>query len=157
LVYHSKKWNHGGSQNWRLCYRVRLSTPLTQLNTWKEDNNCQSIWDKGEVLLGTLWGTCQELGKSLVWAPPHPEFPHPKHNKKRACMESRLSTFQGGGPLSKVESEQWTVHSPHQTQLGKKTPPPPHTPPLGPHPQEKKGGPFTPWLHVSLDTWKFYS
>jgi hypothetical protein len=27
---------------------------------------CQSIWDKSEVLLGTLWGTCQELGNSLL-------------------------------------------------------------------------------------------
>jgi hypothetical protein len=27
---------------------------------------CQSIWDKSEVLLGTLWGICQELGNSLL-------------------------------------------------------------------------------------------
>ncbi len=39
---------------------------------------------------------------------------------QKACMDSRLSPVQ-------VESEQWTVHSPHQTQLDnkKKTPSPP--------------------------------
>jgi hypothetical protein len=25
------------------------------------------------------------------------------------------------------------------------------------HPQEQKGGPFTPWLDFSLVAWKFYS
>jgi len=34
-----------------------------------EDNICQSIWDKIEVLLETLWGTCQELG-TLCFEPP---------------------------------------------------------------------------------------
>jgi len=35
---------------------------------------------------------------------------------QKACMESRLSPVQ-------VESEQWTVHSPHQTQLDNKKKP----------------------------------
>jgi hypothetical protein len=40
----------------------------------------------------------------------------------KACMESWLSTVQ-------VESEQWTVHSLHQSQLQKKKPPSlPHPP-----------------------------
>jgi hypothetical protein len=42
-------------------------------------------------------------------------------------MECQLSTVQ-------VESEQWTAHSPHQTQLEKKTAPPPHT-----HKEKKVG------------------
>ncbi len=37
----------------------------------------------------------------------------PPPRKTKACMESPLSIVQ-------VESEQWTVHSPHQTQLGKR-------------------------------------
>jgi hypothetical protein len=28
---------------------------------------------------------------------------------------------------------------------------------ISPHPQEKKGGPFTPLLNFSLVAWKFYS
>jgi len=43
-------------------------------------------------------------------------------------MESRLTTVQ-------VESEQWTVHSPHQTQVEKKNPLP------SPNHKKKKGGP----------------
>ncbi len=31
---------------------------------WK-DNICQSIWDKSEVLLGTFWGKCWEIGYLL--------------------------------------------------------------------------------------------
>jgi hypothetical protein len=61
-------------------------------------------------------------------------------NGKKACIESRLSTVQ-------VESEQWTVHSPHRTQIEKKKKKTP-----SPHPQEKKGGPSphdatSHWLH----------
>jgi hypothetical protein len=26
----------------------------------------KGLWDKSEVLLGTLWGTCQEPGNSLL-------------------------------------------------------------------------------------------
>ncbi len=40
-----------------------------------------------------------------------------KKTKKKACIESWLSTVQ-------LESEQWTVHSPHQTQLGPERPSP---------------------------------
>jgi hypothetical protein len=39
---------------------------LADLYTLKEDNSCQSIWDKIEVLVGTFWGTCQALGKPLL-------------------------------------------------------------------------------------------
>jgi len=44
-------------------------------------------------------------------------FDPPPRKKKKACMESPLSIVQ-------VESEQWTVHSPHQTQLENKNPDP---------------------------------
>jgi len=61
------------------------------------------------VLLRTPWETCQELGNSLL-------SPTSKR-KKKACTESPLSIVQ-------VESEQWTIHSPHQTQLENKNPAP---------------------------------
>jgi hypothetical protein len=60
----------------------------------------------------------------------------PPPRGKKVCMESPMSIVQ-------VESEQWTVHSPHQTQLEKKKP-------CSPHPQEKKGGPFTSQCDFSL-------
>jgi len=56
-------------------------------------------------------------------------LPHP--TQKTTCMESRM-------PIVQVESEQWRVHSPQQTQLEKKTPsfPPTH--------KKKRDAPFTP-------------
>ncbi len=47
----------------RRCYcGMQSFPPWAQLYRGKEDNICQSIWDKSEVLLRTLWRTCQELG-----------------------------------------------------------------------------------------------
>jgi hypothetical protein len=50
-------------QNRTFYIEVLSFSPLAQLCRWKEDNVCQSIWDKSEVLLGTLWGnmlgTCE--------------------------------------------------------------------------------------------------
>ncbi len=40
-------------------------TPLAQLYWWKEDNICQSIWDKSEVLWRTCSGTHWELGEHI--------------------------------------------------------------------------------------------
>jgi hypothetical protein len=54
-----------------LKYRVPHLWPR-----WKEDNICQSIWDKKWVGVGNSLGTCQELGNSLLWAPP------PQNRKK---------------------------------------------------------------------------
>ncbi len=48
-------------------YRVPSIHPPIYL---KGGNICQSIWDKSEVLLGTLWGTCQELGELIALNPP---------------------------------------------------------------------------------------
>jgi len=61
---------------------------------------------------------------------------HLQEKKKKACVESPLSIVE-------LESEQWTVHSPHQTQLENKKA-------CSPHPQEKKGGPFTSQCGFSL-------
>jgi hypothetical protein len=73
----------------------------------------------------------RNLGNSLLL--PHP----PKRGGKKACMES----------------EQWTVHSPHQTQLEKN---PPHLPQPT---REKRATPchFPPWHDFSLLAWKSYS
>jgi len=48
-------------------------------------------------------------------------FDFPPQQERKACMESRESTVQ-------VESEQWTVNSPHQTQFEKRTSLPLHPP-----------------------------
>jgi hypothetical protein len=61
--------------------------PLAILYRWKDDNVCQSIWDKREMLLGTL---CFDR------PPPHPPPPLPlpsiTHKKKK------------GGPLRSMTS-----------------------------------------------------
>jgi len=44
-----------------------------------------------------------------------------------------------GKSTVQLESERWAVHTPHQTQLEKKTPSPAH-----PQEKNKKEGPFTP-------------
>jgi hypothetical protein len=53
-------------QNRRFYFEIEEFLPPFALPT-KEDNICESIWDKSEVLLRTLWGTCEKLGNSLVW------------------------------------------------------------------------------------------
>jgi hypothetical protein len=50
-------------QNRRFYYKVYSFWPLAQLYRWKEDNICQSIWDKSGVLWRTCWGTHCELGE----------------------------------------------------------------------------------------------
>ncbi len=63
-------------QNTRFYFAVHISSPLAMLYRWKENNICQSIWDEGEMLLGTLWGTCQDLWNPLLW-PPSPSQSEP--------------------------------------------------------------------------------
>jgi hypothetical protein len=57
-----------------------------------------------------------------------------EHPKKQRCIQSQMSTVQ-------VESEHWTVHSPHQTQLLNPCPPP----------TRKKGD--APPLHDATSHW----
>ncbi len=61
--------------------------------------------------------------------------PPPPTPQKQRCIQSQMSTVQ-------VESEHWTVHPPHQTQLLN---------PCPPHPQEKKGD--APPLHDATSHW----
>jgi len=114
-ITYKKKETMEAPQNRRFYFEIQSSSPLAHLCRWKEDNICQSIWDKSEVLLGTLWGTCQELGNSLLW----PLLPQ-KIKNKNAWMES--------------ESGQSTLGTKHNFKNGT-----PH--PRG----IKKGGTFTPW------------
>jgi len=148
LVHLSKKWNYGGSQNWRHAFEIKCYAPLTHLHRWKEDNNCQSIWDKSEVLLGTLWGTCQELGKSLVWAPPRgprplPPWP-PTHKKKREdpSLHDSTSHWMHGNSIPKIACHYFwpglvTVVLPK------------NTPPIVP--KRKNQGPL--WVHAEPSHW----
>jgi len=72
------------------------------------------------------WELFEELGNSFLWPLPHPK------RKKHSWKVSTLST----------------LHT--KTQLEKSSPSAP------PHPQDKKGGPFTSWHDFSLVAWKFY-
>ncbi len=89
--------------------------------------------------LGTFWGTCQELGNSLLWPPP----PLPSLKKKES-LDGKL--------IVQKESEQYTIYFPHQTQLEKKLPPSAPHPPI----KRKKKCPFTPQHNFSLVAWKLY-
>jgi len=92
LTHHQKKLKLGKPPKIIVFMWGGNSSPLPNLYRWKEDNICQNIWGKSEVLLGTLWGTCRELGNFLLWFPPP---------KKKTCMESPLSKWKWtmGSPL----------------------------------------------------------
>jgi hypothetical protein len=47
----------------------------------KEDNIFQSMWDKSDVLLGTLWQTCEETYELFALTPLLPS-PAPKTKKE---------------------------------------------------------------------------
>ncbi len=53
-------------QNRRFYLEVQSSSPLAHLYRGKEDNICQNIWDKSDVLWKTRWGTHWELGGNLM-------------------------------------------------------------------------------------------
>ncbi len=53
------------SQNRTFCFEVWSSFPLAHLYRWKEDNICQSIGSKSEVLWRTCWETHWELGERI--------------------------------------------------------------------------------------------
>ncbi len=75
-------------QNRRFYLEVRSSPPLAQLYRWKKDNICQSIWDKSEVLFGTFWETCENLGTlCLGTTPAHTH----KERKGRSLHSMRFS------------------------------------------------------------------
>ncbi len=84
LTHHQKKLKLGMPPKIIVFMWGRNSSPLPNLYRWKENTICQNIWGKSEVLLGTLWGTCRELGNFLLWLPPP---------KKTTCMESPLSKW----------------------------------------------------------------
>ncbi len=52
--------------------KYRVPPPLAHLYRWKEDNICQSIWYKSEVLWKPCWGTHWEPRKSEKKSFPHP-------------------------------------------------------------------------------------
>jgi hypothetical protein len=92
LAYHSKINTMEASQNWRFYFEVQSTILLAQVYGWKEDNICQSIWDKSEVLWRTCWGTHWELIKGNIvrthWEPGENEkkipAPTPKLIRKKS-------------------------------------------------------------------------
>jgi hypothetical protein len=58
------------------------SSLSAHLYKWKEGDIGWSVLNKSEVLLRTLWGTCRELGISLLWPPPFTPSPHPSFPQK---------------------------------------------------------------------------
>jgi hypothetical protein len=65
---------------WFLFFKYRVPPLWPSYIDERRDNICQSIWDESEVLLGTLWGTCQELGELFAL---NPSSPPTKHNLKK--------------------------------------------------------------------------
>ncbi len=142
------------TQHWRFYFEIYSSSPLAHLYGWKEGNICQRIWDKFEVLLGTLWGTgqklensgggiCEKLGSSLG---------EQVRNLGTLCFEAARAPLPAPQTKSlhvkstvRVESEQLTLHTKHNLKKKNQSQ------------KEKKGGPFTPWLDFALVAWKFYS
>jgi hypothetical protein len=55
-------------QNTRFDFEVQSSSPLAHVYRWSGDKFCQSIWDKSEMLLGTLCCNPPPRGKKkLAW------------------------------------------------------------------------------------------
>ncbi len=111
------------------------SSPLAQVHIWKEDNVCQAYGIK----VRCYWELLGIHVRNFVTLCFDTHSPTNKQKEKEVYMECQLSTVQ-------VESEQWTAHSPHQTQLEKKNGSP------SPHPQGKKSGPLTS-LHDMTSHW----
>ncbi len=63
----------------RFCFDVYSSSPWACLYRWKENNICQSIWDKGEVL---KWRTYWEPIRNLEETPWEHIGKHGKMKKK---------------------------------------------------------------------------
>ncbi len=54
-------WMDDGTDGWK-----KLHDHDVLMHRWKENNICQSIWDKSEVLIcRTCWGTHCELGEHI--------------------------------------------------------------------------------------------
>jgi len=66
-------------RNRRFCFDVHSSSPWACLYRWKENNICQSIWDKGEVL---KWRTYWEPIRNLEETPWEHIGKHGKMKKK---------------------------------------------------------------------------
>ncbi len=66
-------------QNRTIYFEEWSSFPLAQLYRWNEDNICQSIWDKSEVLWRTCWGTYLE-----PWQNEKKSFPFPQLKTKKS-------------------------------------------------------------------------
>ncbi len=91
LAYHSKKIERMNSYQIRRFYFGLLSSlPLAHLYRLKEDNSCQSIWDKSEVLLGTFWGTCQVC----TWKVFAVTLPQKTKNEKKKKLAWKVHLLQ---------------------------------------------------------------
>jgi hypothetical protein len=104
LAHHSKTMK----LEWHPYYKKSISKykipPFGPGYRLKQDNICQSIWDKSEVLLGSFWGESMPgTWELFAWTPQ----PHPKKKKKRKETVWKVHC--------QVESEQWTLRSPPNT------------------------------------------
>jgi len=70
-------------QHRRLHFEIQSSSPLAHhIHRWKDDNICQSIWDKSEVLWRTFWEPIGNL-KGTYWEPGKLKTPSPPFKLKR--------------------------------------------------------------------------
>jgi hypothetical protein len=115
LAHHSKKMKLQWFLHKKILFWGKEFLPFGPSYRQKQDNICQSIWDKSEVLLGSLWGSMPGTWELFALTPQ----PHPKKKKKSDARESPLS------------SGKWTVRSPPNTTWENHPPPVP--------PKNKKG------------------
>jgi hypothetical protein len=123
LTHHSKKTETLKTpQNKSLYFEVYSSSPLAQLYRWKEDNNCQSIWDKSEVLWRTSWehvknmmGNYWELKGNMVVT-----YWEPEKNEKKSCCPTppNLKGKNARHLQCLLESSHWL----HEISLCKRVP-----------------------------------
>jgi hypothetical protein len=86
--------------------RVQSSLPLAHLYNWKEDNFCQNIWDKSEVLSRTCWRTHWDLGEhieNLMWT--HWELEKHIENLMWTHLELEGNIMGTHGELGKNEKK----------------------------------------------------
>ncbi len=119
-------------QNRRFYFEVQNSSPLAHLNRWKRTTFAKEYEIKVRCYWELFGEHVRNLGTLCFDTPRTPTTP------------KKILAWKLHSPSGK-----WTLHSPHQTELGKKNP---LLPPVPTH-KKTREGPFTPrqatshWLH----------
>ncbi len=129
IIQKKKKKTMEAPQNRRFYFEVQNSSPLAHLYMWKRTTFAKEYEIKVRCYWELFGEHVRNLGTLCFDTPGTPTTP------------KKILAWKLHSPSGK-----WTLHSPHQTQLGKKkTPSPPSA-----HPQENKGRTrqaTSHWLH----------